>query len=167
MAKTRLNLGSGHDYVPGMINIDNHSQGFFKADRDADIRTLKWKDNSVDEILLSHVALYLSLEELPKLLKRWRGWLKKGGKFYLETGNLLALCKMILEAKNIKEINGSNGVAQIFGHEYGGTNLFAKWCWSPETMVHIFNVAGFSKIEIGPGYFHNNPERDFLIIGTK
>ena len=70
----KLNLASGQQYIDGYINIDNKSmyQGNMQVDREGDIFTLEWEDNSVDEILLSHFAMYIGLEEMPILLKTER-----------------------------------------------------------------------------------------------
>ena len=55
----KLNLASGQMYLEGYINIDNMSMydGSMKVDKQADIFTLEWEDNTVDEIILSHFKL--------------------------------------------------------------------------------------------------------------
>lgn len=164
MEKTCLNLGCGNDYREGWINIDNQSQFQGKIDKKADFMTLKWKNNSVDEILANHIAMYITLEEMPKILKRWYGWLKKGGELTLETGNLYSICKQIIQAKTLGDLNGRDGVGQLFGLENTAGH---KWCYTPETMIHLLKETGFKKIEVFPGFFHNNPARDFLIIANK
>ncbi len=113
----KLNLASGQQYIDGYINIDNKSmyQGNMQVDREGDIFTLEWEDNSVDEILLSHFAMYIGLEEMPILLKRWYGWLKEGGKIVIETGNVKSIAKYILDNNDPDLINSSNGVMQLFG----------------------------------------------------
>ena len=57
----KLNLASGQHYIPGYINIDNKSMyhGNMQIDKEADVFTLEWEDNTVDEI-------YCSLNELNK-----------------------------------------------------------------------------------------------------
>ena len=57
----KLNLASGQMYLDGYINIDNMSMynGSMKVDKQADIFTLDWEDNTVDEIILSHFAMYI------------------------------------------------------------------------------------------------------------
>ena len=54
----KLNLASGQMYLEGYINIDNASMygGNMSVDKQADIFTLEWENNTVDEILLSHFA---------------------------------------------------------------------------------------------------------------
>jgi predicted SAM-dependent methyltransferase len=71
--------------------------GNMKVDKQADIFTLEWEDNTVDEIILSHFAMYIELNQMPYLLKRWYGWLKPGRKIIIETGNVKAIAKYILE----------------------------------------------------------------------
>jgi hypothetical protein len=162
----KLNLASGQMYLDGYLNIDNKSMyyGQMRVDKEADVFTLEWENNVVDEIVLSHFAMYISFQEMKVLLKRWNGWLKNGGRLIIETGNLKAIAKHILESNDPNEINGSNGVKQLFGWE---TTAGHKWCWCPETLGHLMYEAGFSLVESGEGYFHSNPKRDFLIVGTK
>jgi hypothetical protein len=162
----KLNLASGQMYLDGYINIDNKSMyhGNMKVDVEGDVFDLKWETNSVDEILLSHFAMYISFQEMTTLLKRWYNWLKPNGKIIIETGNVKAVAKHILENTNPHEINGSNGVMQLFGWE---TTAGHKWAWCPETLGDLMFKSGFKDVEVGDGYFHSNPVRDFLIVGTK
>ena len=161
----KLNLASGHMYLEGYINIDNKSMyhGNMMVDKEADIFTLEWEDNTVDEIILSHFAMYIPYQEMEILLKRWLGWLKEGGKLIIETGNVKSIAQHILSNNDPSEINGSNGVMQLFGWE---TTAGHKWAWCPETLGDLMNKAGFKDIDAYEGYFHNNPKRDFLITGT-
>lgn len=162
----KLNLASGQHYLEGYINVDNKSMyhGNMQVDKEADVFTLEWENNTVDEIILSHFAMYIGYKEMNVLLKRWFGWLKEGGRIVIETGNVKAIAKHILESKDASEINNANGVMQLFGWE---TTAGHKWAWCPETLGDLLFKAGFKEVEIGDGFFHNNPKRDFLIVGTK
>jgi ubiquinone/menaquinone biosynthesis C-methylase UbiE len=162
----KLNLASGQMYLDGYINIDNMSMynGSMKVDKQADIFTLDWEDNTVDEIILSHFAMYIELNQMDQLLKKWYGWLKPTGRIVIETGDVKTIAKYILETDDPDLINGSNGVMQLFGWE---STKGHKWAWCKQTLGLSLFQAGFRNIETGRGYFHNNPIRDFLIIGTK
>lgn len=162
----KLNLASGQMYLNGYINIDNKSMyhGDMKVDKVSNIFDLEWEDNTVDEIILSHFAMYIGLEIMPVLLNRWYKWLKKDGKLLIETGNVKSIAEFILNNNNPDEINGPNGVMQLFGWQ---TTAGHKWAWCPETLADLMYKAGFTTIEVGEGYFHNNKIRDFLIVGTK
>ena len=162
----KLNLASGQMYLEGYINIDNMSMyhGNMKVDKQADVFSLDWENNTVDEIVLSHFAMYISFKEMENLLSKWYGWLKEGGRIIIETGNVKSIAQHILDNQDPNEINGPNGVMQLFGWE---TTAGHKWAWCPETLTQLMLTAGFQTIELGEGYFHNNPKRDFLIVGTK
>ena len=162
----KLNLASGQMYLEGYINIDNMSMyhGDMKVDKQADIFTLDWEENTVEEVILSHFAMYIEFKEMQSLLKKWYGWLKKDGKIIIETGNVKTIAKNILDSSNPNEINGPNGVMQLFGWE---TTAGHKWAWCPETLGQLMFEVGFKDIQVGEGYFHNNPKRDFLIVGIK
>lgn len=162
----KLNLASGQMYLDGYINIDNMSMynGSMSVDKQADIFTLEWEDDTVDEIILSHFAMYIELNQMKELLTKWYGWLKKDGRIIIETGDVKAIAKYILETKDSDEINSSNGVMQLFGWE---STKGHKWAWCEETLGQALFQAGFTNIEAGRGYFHKNPVRDFLIVGIK
>jgi len=162
----KLNLASGQMYLDGYINIDNMSMynGSMKVDKQADIFTLDWENNTVDEIILSHFAMYIELNQMNDLLKKWYGWLRPHGRIVIETGDVKAIAKYILETNDPDIINGSNGVMQLFGWE---STKGHKWAWSEETLGLSLFQAGFRDIQTGRGYFHNNPIRDFLVIGIK
>lgn len=160
----KLNLACGKDYREGYINIDNQSMFQGKVDKKANVLSLKWKNNSVDEILLSHFMMYVRVLEAPMLLARWHGWLKEGGKLIIETGDLKKLCKTILESNDPKVINGTNGVMQMFGW---AETVGHKWCWCADTLVPLLNEIGFKTREVIDGGLHNRPERDITIIATK
>jgi hypothetical protein len=163
---TKLNLACGQMYLDGYVNIDNKSMyhGNMKVDVVDDVFTMSWENNSVDEIVLSHFAMYISYQEMPVLLKRWYNWLNPDGRIIIETGNIKSVAKFILENEDPNEINGNNGIRQLFGWE---TTAGHKWAWCPETLGDLMLKAGFSDIEFGEGYFHGNPQRDFLIVGKK
>lgn len=162
----KINLASGQMYLDGYVNVDNKSMyhGNMKVDREADIFTLQWESDTVDEIILSHFAMYIGFSDMSQLARRWYGWLKSGGRLIIETGNVKAIAKHILESTDPSEINGPNGVMQLFGWE---TTAGHKWAWCPETLGQLLANAGFNTIEVGEGYFHNNKTRDFLIVATK
>jgi hypothetical protein len=144
----KLNLACGQMYLDGYINIDNLSMynGSMRVDKQANVFDLEWEDNTVDEILLSHFAMYIGLEEMPTLLKRWYGWLKEGGDIIIETGNVKSIAKFILENDDPDKINSSNGVMQLFGWQ---TTSGHKWAWCPETLADLMNKTGFETIEVG------------------
>jgi len=162
----KLNLASGQDYRQGYINIDNKSMyhGYMKVDHEADVLTMDWQENTVEEILLSHFAMYIGLHEMQPLLKKWYKWLNKNGKLVIETGNLKSICQTILSSDDPNIINGSNGAIQLFGDE---TTVGHKWCWCPETLSPLLYNAGFSKVEEREAYVHHNPSRDFLLVAFK
>ncbi len=163
---TKLNLASGMMYRSGYINIDDFSQyaGRMKADKMEDVKTLEWEDNSVEEIFVSHFAMYIHVLEMPILLKRWYGWLEKGGKIIIETGDLKKIAQNILNSNDPEVINGTNGVMQLYGWE---TTAGHKWAWCYETLAPLLFEAGFKEVGWTYGGTHENMERDITITAIK
>jgi len=160
----KINLGSGKDYRDGYTNVDNLSMWKGMVDVNADLKMLKYEGGDLDEILASHIAMYIDTIEMPILLKRWLGWLKEGGKLVIETGDLKKVAKIIAYSEKPEEINGTNGVMQLFGwaETKGHT-----WAWCYETLEPLLLATGFKKIERIDGGYHNRPERDITITAWK
>lgn len=165
----KLNLGCGPIYMPGYINIDNQSQWNCKVDREEDVFNMEWEENTCEEIVVSHLAMYImggaDTEYKPNqmriLVNRWFGWLKKGGKLVMETTDIRKVAQLLLNTTNPDILNEE--MKAIFGWEntYGH-----KWSWSPELLTPIFQEAGFETVELGDSVFHPNP-KNFIIVGTK
>lgn len=168
----KINLASGELYLPGYINIDNKSHyNNAPVDLIADVFNLELPNSIIDEIVVSHFAMYIMggpddnehPNQMRQLLMRWHQWLKPGGKLIMETGNLKFIAKFILECNDPAELQGSKGIKQLFGY---GNTYGHKWAWCPEILVPMFKEVGFIDINVQHGVFHSK-ERDFLIIGTK
>ena len=168
----KINLASGELYLPGYINIDNKSHyGHAPVDLIADVFDLELPESILDEIIVSHFAMYImggpdsnqEPNQMRQLLMRWHSWLKPGGKLVMETGNLKYIAKFILECNDPAELQGSKGIKQLFGY---GNTYGHKWAWCPEILTPMFSEVGFVDINVQPGVFHSK-ERDFLIVGTK
>lgn len=85
----RLNLGSHGNNIEGYVNIDLHDP---TADLKADMTALPYEDNSVDEILASHVLEHvlsgeyerhlssnINSKTVKETLQEWKRVLKPGG----------------------------------------------------------------------------------------
>lgn len=76
----KLNLGCGNKRLEGYINIDGNPKA--KPNMVLDItKELPFKDNSIDEILASHVLEHLEGESFFKLMEEAHRVLKEGGVF--------------------------------------------------------------------------------------
>jgi hypothetical protein len=168
----KINLASGELYLSGYINIDNKSHySNAPVDLIADVFELELPDEIVDEIIVSHFAMYImggpdnneTPNQMRQLLQRWFNWLKPGGRLIMETGNLKFIAKFILDCNDPIDLQGSKGLKQLFGY---GNTYGHRWAWCPEILSPMFKQVGFIDINIQPGVFHSK-ERDFLIIGTK
>lgn len=161
---TKINLACGKDYRDGYINVDNHSMFSGKTDISIDIFELLRPSNSADEILLLHFMMYIDPPQATLLFSRWYSWLKKGGSLIIETGDLKKIARNILETNSPGEINGSNGVVQLYG---AAETAGHRWVWCADTLIPLLKYIGFSKFRIEDGGFHKRPERDLIIIATK
>jgi len=91
----RLNLGCGNDIMPGWVNIDAYND---QADVKANIEKLPYGNDTVDEILASHVIEHFHFMAGFDVLLEWKRVLKPGGKLIVETPDFLASCKDFVAA---------------------------------------------------------------------
>ena len=162
----KLNLASGRMYLDGYTNVDNKSMwgGDFPVDLEADVKTLEQEVESVDEILLSHFMMYIDTLEAPVLFRKWYKWLKPGGTFIIETGDLKKIAATVLGSSDSEVINGTNGVMQLFGWD---TTKGHTWAWCADTIVPLLEEVGFKVTDVRDGGLHNRPERDVIITAQK
>lgn len=157
----KVNLGSGKDYRDGYINIDNGSIFNTKRDITADIFYYDMPLDSVDEILLSHLVMYIRPDEMEILLKRWYGWLKSGGKIEIETIDIEKVMVYALNPIEDKRVD-SWGFTNIFGTEETGPH---RWGWRADILEEKLKKVGFSSITKTFG--DKNPNRDYKLIAIK
>ena len=134
----KLNLGAGSDIRIGWENTDKE-EDIFKMER---------RTESIEAILLNHVAMYIRPEEMEQLLIKWYRWLKPDGTIHIETQDL----------NKVRDPETLFGTGKHAGH---------RWAWTPKALIALMEKAGFKKIGMVAGILHGKPERDFLICGKK
>jgi len=154
----KINLGSGQDYREGYVNVDDGSIFDLKRDVTADIFDYELPPESVDEILLSHVAMYIRPDEIEPLLLRWYGWLKVGGKIEIETIDIEKVMRIALDGYSSDEW----GIVNLFGTKETCPH---RWGWRQDKLIEKLTTAGFVSIIKLDG--EKKPNRDYKLIATK
>jgi SAM-dependent methyltransferase len=148
MTPIRLNLGSASVKLPGYISVDLYDD---RADLQMDILDLDFEDNSVDEILASHVFEHLSPHYAMPALKEWFRVLKSGGKLIMEMPDFEVTCKRFLEQtdyyKKLDYMNVIFAPSDIRnGKPIEGANHL--WGWWPDSLYNHLNWAGFTDMQL-------------------
>jgi predicted SAM-dependent methyltransferase len=160
--ETKLNLACGPDYREGYINIDNQSMfPDSRVDKTADIFTLDWELNSVDEIYVSHFVMYVRPEKIMGLLRKWHSWLKENGSLIIEAQDIKKMAQILINETNPSLID-SHALTNFYGNERTCPH---QWGYYPESMGKALYKSGFSSCEYLNG--DKKPERDFKIIAIK
>jgi len=100
----KLHLGCGEIYLPGYVNIDlpvdqrDVKQGI-TPDLYADVRYLKYPEESVAEIRLHHVFEHFDRPTALRLLIDWYLCLKDGGQLIIETPDFERCAQHMLERR--------------------------------------------------------------------
>jgi len=146
---TKLHLGCGEKYLEGYLNIDfpDTEQNIIKTKADiyADMRTLAYPDNSVDEIRSHHLFEHFRRADAIALLMRWRRWLKPGGRLVIETPDFLGCAAAYAAALTQKRR------MEIGRHMMGSQE--AHWAihydfWDAPKFKYIFSECGFRSTTI-------------------
>jgi len=90
----RLHLGCGDMILPGFINCDLYNP---HAQLKCDVINLPFKDNSIEGIYSAHLIEHFDFFQAYHLLEEWKRVLSPGGRLEVETPNLEALCKALVE----------------------------------------------------------------------
>lgn len=99
----KLHLGCGQRYLDGYVNIDfplsAHSvQGTSVADLHADILSLRYAPETIEEVRLHHVFEHFSRPVACALLAIWFSWLKPGGVIHLEVPDFQKTARVMLRS---------------------------------------------------------------------
>jgi GT2 family glycosyltransferase len=158
----KLNLGCGGYELPDSMSdaIIGGSRiikymGVDKYDSRAsiimDVENLKFPENSVEEMIASHVFEHLNPYKIKDILKNWFYVLKPGGKLIMEMPNIEEICKLFITASKDERygllncIYGSVNTTENSGNllDITSPHLFG---WYPEILYDHLGTAGFVNI---------------------
>ena len=180
-----INLGSGPQYVDSWINYDkspnillskfsklkrmlfslnllNDSQALYWDPRVkyADIRKIKFPDNSVDNFYLSHVLEHVYFDEAAQILRKCFLSLKKGGVLRICSPDYEKYILKYIQESKINELEASSNFNDsLLSYPKNRPSLVASLIskrsghihyWHPfkSQLVHLLFDSGFSKVEI-------------------
>jgi FkbM family methyltransferase len=164
----KLNLGSGGISYSGYLSVDMYDK---RAHVSMDITKLDFEENSVSEILASHVFEHLNPYHGLNILSDWLAILKPGGKLIMEMPNIEELCKRFVNASSTGEkygilnaVYGSVNTTGVGGPDnITSPHLFGWW---PQSMFDHLANAGYTNI-----YFMDekipHPESNFRVEAQK
>jgi predicted SAM-dependent methyltransferase len=158
----RLHLGCGEQHFDGYINIDyppaNHTvQTHIASDVFADITTLKFPTETVDEVRNHHLFEHFDRSMALALLCKWQQWLKIGGTLYIETPDFKSSIQMLVAPEYSYEQKQI-----ILRHVFGSHE--ASWAihcdgWYDEKYQRVLTALGFGDLKIEltryQGIIHN------------
>jgi len=144
-----LHLGCGQSHFNGYVNIDfppskHTAQTTVGADVFADIVSLNFPDNSVDEIRSHHVFEHFDRQTALALLCKWHKWLKIGGKLVIETPDFEASVKLFVGSQ-LSYSKKQAVLRHIFGSHEAGWALHYDG-WYEEKFFYVLSNLGFCDI---------------------
>ncbi len=144
----RLHLGCGGQHLEGYINIDypqsEHNLVQVKADFYADIKSLDFPLESVDEIRLNHVFEHFNRVTALAMMIKWHKWLKIGGRLHIETPDLIGSAKTLVSNTSWKTKMGV--VRHLAGDQAADWGYHIDH-WFPERFEHTLEALGFGEVQ--------------------
>lgn len=144
----KLHLGCGEKYLDGYVNVDfppsEHEIMRVKADVYADIRTLDYPPESIEEIRSHHLFEHFSRAEAIYMLLKWHSWLKPAGKLIIETPDAERILRWWM-ISNFRER------MQLARHLFGSQEAFwayHKDYWGAQKFAVFLNAAGFEEMRV-------------------
>lgn len=163
----KLNLGAGGIEYPGYLSVDLHDN---RANIIMDIANLDFEENSVNEILASHVFEHLNPYHVMDILKRWLKILKPGGRLIMEMPNIEELCRRFTTADTqerygiLNAVYGSVNTSGVGGPDnITSPHLFGWW---PQSIYDHLGNAGYTNIEFMDEKIPH-PESNFRVEAIK
>ena len=150
----RLNIGAGGIDYPGFLSLDKYDK---RSNITMDITNLEeFPNNSVTEMMASHVFEHLNPYHAVAILQEWLRVLKPGGKLAMEMPDILALCRTYVAAADagvvdygtLNAIYGSVNTTDVGGpDEITSPHLFG---WDERSMAAHLQQAGYTDISFHP-----------------
>jgi predicted SAM-dependent methyltransferase len=100
----KLHLGCGKILLPGYVNVD--IQGRPGVDVVADLRSLPWKDRTIDMVYSCAVIEHFGRHEWVNVLREWARVLRPGGLLRLSTADFDAAVARYREVGDLQELLG-------------------------------------------------------------
>ncbi len=130
----KLNLGSGNFNFKGYENID--------IDQGRLAYPLNYDDNTVDEILASHLLEHFSYLEVPKVLAEWGDKLKPGGVLKLGVPDF----RKITDNYRAGGDKGKSVLVHVMGSQVDENDLH-KCIFDRNSLTQLLTQVGFIDIE--------------------
>src|SRR5262249_2818211 len=115
------------------------------ADWFADITTLRFPDQSVDEVRNHHIFEHFHRPVALALLCQWQRWLKVGGQLHIETPDFQSSLEL-LQSPHYTYLQKQIILRHLFGsHE-------ARWAlhcdgWYKDKFEHVLSALGFERLQ--------------------
>ena len=141
----KLHLGCQEKYLEGYVNIDlppeAHTVRKAKVDLEADVRTLAYEPETIEEVRAHHLLEHFSRQEALILLARWHRWLNVGGLLHVETPDFEESAKKFVVAP----LDDQFVLARhIFGSQEAPWAIHQDF-WSEEKYRYVLRELGFGE----------------------
>lgn len=134
----KLHIGCGSNILLGYINIDKYNK---RADVLTDGIKLNYKNNSINEILTSHMIEHVFLEDFIKMLKEWRRVLKDNGILIIRCPNHEVHIKNWINGN--EEYRWGEGIECILGKHNKSPGHINRNMFTVKRLKYLVQNAGF------------------------
>jgi len=188
----KLHLGNGTVYLDGWINvdmvgklakdypeivennkttIDKYYKFPFRQNKNnnvtdiiMEVRKLKFKDNSIDEILSVNLIDHIKKEEFIEALKEWKRVLKSDGTLIIDVDDRQKQAEILTSAETNEEIEWALRLIYCDHAKEGRTHW---WGYTPSYLKEILMREGFKYVWTKTDYIVHDMYPNFQICVKK
>jgi SAM-dependent methyltransferase len=155
----RLNIGCGHNVIPGWLNVDLEGGRHGTTCMDATKR-LPFPDDSFDAILCEHLIEHIPEADGQRMIRECLRILKPGGSIRLITPDLEALARLCIEPMDeararylafVSEFRQEPGLTPADALNVIFYNYGHRYIYSIAKLRRTLAAAGFTSISEGRG----------------
>jgi predicted SAM-dependent methyltransferase len=139
----KLNLGCAKDVREGWVNVDMHYEHPLVTK--ADILTLEYEKNSVEQIVAKDIIEHLPLQVTITNINKWYYWLQEGGSVFIQTTNFDKIIEAYRQGVWPLRVLNHMLFAGVNYTDVGSQDCdFHKSVYSKEGLTNILQEAGFT-----------------------
>lgn len=163
----KIHLGCGNHHFDGYINVD--SDATEQVDVVADVRSLPFKDNSVEAVEAYHVLEHIPRQQVEATLREWLRVLIPGRMLILELPDFERNCKDLLQAIRKQDWETADmNMMFIYGGDTPAPEDAHRWGYNAIMLNMILTQAGFVWVEqTEPRNPHKHQAACFRLEATK
>jgi len=165
MTNIKYNLNCGTNYMDGYINCNPEEIPDTKIDFKADMLTMDFPWDGVEEIRIYHAFEHYGYVDAYFLLTKWTLALQRGGSIVIEVPDMYEITMHLREPNITKHLK----IMRLVFGDQASDNGFHKSGWTEESLSEVMKAFGYriNNVIKTKNYRKNFPNAGFRVSASK